>query len=162
MVRPGRTSPGDLPERDTVYALAEDHELEDLLFVGTEFGAYWTLTGGDSWHKIRGVPTIAVRDVEIQRRENDLVMATFGRSFYILDDYEIMRQVTKADLGKNHIFPIEHTLQYPHAQPRHRLPGPDHVRRLQSDKRRRHQLQPQGRPPQVSRRQAKGQDPQRS
>ncbi len=105
---------GDLPERDTVYALAEDHELEDLLFVGTEFGAYWTLTGGQKWHKVPGLPTIAVRDVEIQRRENDLVMATFGRSFYILDDYELMRQVTPESLkDPAHIFPIEDALLYP-------------------------------------------------
>lgn len=105
---------GDLPERETVYALAEDHELKDLLFVGTEFGAYWTLTGGEKWHKIKGLPTIAVRDVQIQRRENDLVMATFGRSFYILDDYELMRQVDQGALGADaHIFPIEDALLYP-------------------------------------------------
>lgn len=105
---------GDLPERHVAWALAEDHELEDLLFVGTEFGAYWTLTGGETWHKVRGLPTIAVRDVEIQRRENDLVMATFGRSFYILDDYELMRQVNDETLKADaHIFPIEDALLYP-------------------------------------------------
>lgn len=105
---------GDLSERDFVWAVSEDHELEDLLFVGTEFGAYWSLTGGEAWHKIRGLPTISVRDVEIQRRENDVVMATFGRSFYILDDYEIMRQVTPDDLKEDaYIFPIEDALMYP-------------------------------------------------
>ncbi|HZW08889.1 MAG TPA: hypothetical protein VFF69_03220 [Phycisphaerales bacterium] len=105
---------GDLPKRDTVYALAEDHELEGLLFVGAEFGAYWTLTGGEKWHKLKGLPTIAVRDVEIQRRENDLVMATFGRGFYILDDYELMRQVDKPALDQPaHLFPIEDALLYP-------------------------------------------------
>ncbi len=105
---------GDLPARDVVYALAEDHELEDLLFVGTEFGAHWTLTGGKKWHKVKGLPTIAVRDVEIQRRENDLVMATFGRGFYILDDYELMRQVESESLKEDaHIFPVEDALLYP-------------------------------------------------
>jgi photosystem II stability/assembly factor-like uncharacterized protein len=104
---------GDLPSRDTAYAIAEDHVLEDLLFVGTEFGAHWTLTGGDSWHKIKGLPTIAVRDLEIQRRENDLVMATFGRSFYIFDDYELMRQVDSQTLKHDaHIFPIEDARLY--------------------------------------------------
>ncbi len=105
---------GDLPKRETAYAIAEDHELPGLLFVGTEFGAYWTLTGGDKWHGVKGLPTIAVRDVEIQRRENDLVMATFGRGFYVLDDYELLRQVDSASLESDaFLYPIEDALQHP-------------------------------------------------
>ena len=104
---------GDLGEREVAYSIAEDTELEGLLFLGTEFGAWWTLTGGDSWHKVRGLPTIAVRDVEIQRRENDLVMATFGRSFYIVDDYTPLRTATQQDLDRDaYIFPVKDAYLY--------------------------------------------------
>jgi len=89
---------GDLPKNATVYSVVEDHVNADLLFVGTEFGAFFTLDGGAKWMKISGLPTIAVRDVEIQRRENDLVMATFGRGFYIVDDIAPMRSITEAVL----------------------------------------------------------------
>lgn len=89
---------GNLPKRDTVYTIAEDHVDPNLLFVGTEFGAYFTIDGGEHWVKISGLPTIPVRDLEIQRRESDLVMATFGRGFYILDDYSVLRTINAGAL----------------------------------------------------------------
>ncbi len=82
---------GDLPDRDIAYALRQDHVNPDLLFLGTEFAAYFTPDGGTRWIELSGVPTIAVRDLEIQRRENDLVLGTFGRGFYVLDDYSPLR-----------------------------------------------------------------------
>ena len=63
---------GDLPARGSTYAIAEDHVDSQLLFAGTEFAAYWSKDGGQHWIKIAGVPTIAVRDIAIQKRENDL------------------------------------------------------------------------------------------
>jgi len=81
-----------LPERGSVYSIAEDHVDPNLLFCGTEFGAFFSNDGGENWIALKGgLPTIAVRDIEIQRRENDLVLATFGRGFYILDDYTALR-----------------------------------------------------------------------
>ena len=85
---------GDLPARGSVYAFAEDGVDPILLFVGTEFAAYASQDGGQHWLKIAGVPTIAVRSLAIQRRENDLVMGTFGRGIYILDDYTPLRTTT--------------------------------------------------------------------
>ena len=83
---------GDLPERGSVHALVQDHVDPDLFFVGTEFGVWFTTDGGERWVELTGgMPTIAVRDVEIQRREDDLVLGTFGRSFYVLDDYSPLR-----------------------------------------------------------------------
>jgi len=84
----------DLPERDICYVVRQDHVNPDLLFLGTEFAAYFTINGGESWIEMSGVPTIAVRDLEIQRRENDVVLGTFGRGFYVLDDYSPLRTVT--------------------------------------------------------------------
>jgi len=92
---------GNLPERGSVYTIAEDHVNKDLLFAGTEFGVYFTIDGGQKWIQLKGgLPTIAVRDLAIQTRESDLVVATFGRGYYILDDYTPLRNLKKADLDK--------------------------------------------------------------
>src|SRR3954471_8365201 len=85
---------GDLPARGSTYAIAEDHVDPRLLFAGTEFGGYWSKDGGQHWAKIGGLPTIAVREIAIQKRENDLVLGTFGRGIYIVDDYSALRTTT--------------------------------------------------------------------
>src|SRR5258708_7008778 len=86
---------GNLPETGGVYAIAEDHVNPKLLFAGTEFGLYFTPIGGEKWIKLNGgLPTIQVRDLAIQKHENDLVLGTFGRGIYILDDYSPLRSVT--------------------------------------------------------------------
>lgn len=91
----------NLPERGSVYTIAEDHVNRDLLFAGTEFGVFFTIDGGKKWIQFKsGLPTIAVRDIAIQKRENDLVLATFGRGYYILDDYTPLRVMKKEDLSK--------------------------------------------------------------
>ena len=99
----------NLPERGTVYAIAEDHVNPDLLFVGTEFSVFFTIDGGKSWKKLSaGLPVIAVKDIEIQKRENDLVLATFGRGFYVMDDYTPLRHLsTEVSEKEAHIFPIK-------------------------------------------------------
>jgi len=83
---------GNLPDRDQVWTLAEDGVNKNILFAGTEHGVYVTLDGGGTWQRMRaGIPSIAVRDLQIQRRETDLVVATFGRGLYIIDDYSPLR-----------------------------------------------------------------------
>jgi len=92
---------GDLPDHGTVYALAEDHVNPSLLFAGTEFGVFFTVDGGRKWVQLKGgMPVIAVRDLAVQKRENDLVAATFGRGFYILDDYSPLRTASEESLSK--------------------------------------------------------------
>ncbi len=104
----------NLPVRGSVYSIAEDHVDANLLFVGTEFGLFFSTSGGQSWTQLKaGLPTIAVRDLEIQRRENDLVLATFGRGFYVLDDYSLLRYLKKEDLNKPAIiFPVKESLMF--------------------------------------------------
>jgi photosystem II stability/assembly factor-like uncharacterized protein len=104
----------DLPERHVVWSLAEDHVNKDLLFAGTEFGLFCTVDGGKRWLQLRGgVPTIAFRDMEIQRRENDLVCATFGRGFFVLDDYTPLRHLTANNLSRDGVlFPVRKVLQF--------------------------------------------------
>jgi photosystem II stability/assembly factor-like uncharacterized protein len=100
---------GDLPERGSAYTIVQDHVNPNLLFVGTEFGIFVTLNGGTNWIQLKGgIPTIAVRELEIQRRENDLVAASFGRSFFVLDDYTPLRELSAQLLEADaHVFPIK-------------------------------------------------------
>ncbi len=91
----------NLPQRGSVYSIAEDHVDANLLFVGTEFGAFFSNNGGQEWIQLKaGLPTIAVRDIEIQRREDDLVLGTFGRGFYVLDDYSALRKFKKENMDQ--------------------------------------------------------------
>ena len=103
-----------IPEGTLVWRLVQDHINPNLLFLGTEYGVYISVNQGDKWHKFsKGLPTISVRDLAIQKRENDLVLATFGRSFYVLDDYSPLRDVTDAMLEKEaHLFVPRKALQY--------------------------------------------------
>ena len=110
---------GNLPERGTVYALAEDPVNRRLLFASTEFGVFFTVDGGKQWVPLKGgLPVIAVRDLAIQKRECDLVLATFGRGFYILDDYSPLRDVTPELLEKEAVlFPARPAHMYIPATP---------------------------------------------
>jgi len=85
----------NLPERHLVWRVVQDHVKPELMFAGTEFGIFFTLDGGEQWLKLTGnAPTISFRDLAIQRRENDLIGASFGRGFWILDDYSPLREVS--------------------------------------------------------------------
>jgi len=113
---------GNLPANGTVYTFAEDHVNPNLLFAGTEFGVYFTIDGGKKWVQLTsGLPTIAVKDMAIQKRENDLVLATFGRGFYILDDYTPLRTISKESLeAEASIFPVKDALMYIESRERSR------------------------------------------
>ena len=109
----------NLPERGSVYSLEEDHVDPNLLFVGTEFSAFFSNDGGNHWKKLSaGLPTIAVRDIAIQRRENDLVLGTFGRGFFVLDDYTSLRSLDKETLDKEaELFAVRDALQFEKSLP---------------------------------------------
>ena len=88
----------NLPKNTLLWRIAQDHINSNLLFLGTEFGVYFTNNGGKEWTKLNGgMPNISVRDIAIQKRENDLVLGTFGRGIYILDDYSALRTFNKID-----------------------------------------------------------------
>ncbi len=110
---------GDLPSRGSVWTLEQDHVEKDLLFAGTEFGVFFSRDGGGKWIQLGGgMPTIAVRNLAIQRRENDLAVATFGRGFYILDDYTPLREISEAVLGaESMLLPVKDAPLYIPALP---------------------------------------------
>ena len=94
--RSWRSLAGDLPDRHLVWRVVQDHENPKLLFAATELGLFCTVDGGNRWTELTGgVPTISFRDLAIQRRENDLVAASFGRGMFILDDYSALREVSQ-------------------------------------------------------------------
>ena len=105
---------GDLPSHTIVWVLKQDHVDENLLFIGTEYGVYFSPNKGVNWIKLgAGVPTIAFRDLELHTRDNDLVGATFGRGFYVLDDYSPLRHISTAIKDKtNTVFPVRDAWWY--------------------------------------------------
>lgn len=109
----------DLPERHLVWRMVQDHEDPDLMFAATEFGIFFTVDGGGRWTALEGgVPTIAFRDLAIQSREDDLVGASFGRGFFILDDYAPLREVSEETLEQDAaLFPIRKAWWYIQRQP---------------------------------------------
>jgi photosystem II stability/assembly factor-like uncharacterized protein len=105
----------NLPERGSVYSFAEDTKNENLYFCGTEFGFYFSLDAGKNWVELTsGLPeSICIKDIAIQREEDDIVLATFGRGFFVLDNYSILQTIKADDLIKDAtIFPIKKGLMY--------------------------------------------------
>jgi photosystem II stability/assembly factor-like uncharacterized protein len=105
---------GNFPDRTLLWRIVQDHIVPELMFAGTEFGIWFTADGGKKWIQLKGgLPTISFRDLAIQRRENDLVGASFGRGFYILDDYSCLREI-KAGIPEQEslMFPVRKALWY--------------------------------------------------
>ncbi len=105
----------NLPQNGSVHTISQDFKNKNILFCGTEFGFFVSINGGKNWTQIKkGIPDVAVRDIAIQKRENDIVIATFGRGFYVLDNYDMLRHINDAFFkSKNsRIFPVKDALQY--------------------------------------------------
>lgn len=108
----------NLPVRGSAYAIAEDGIDANLLFVGTEFGVFFSDTQGKAWKQLKaGLPTIAVRDIAIQEEQNDLVLGTFGRGFYVLDDYSALRNISSTLDKKVKLFAVRDGLLFEPSYP---------------------------------------------
>jgi photosystem II stability/assembly factor-like uncharacterized protein len=92
--------------RGYAHVIKEDTVQPNLLFLGTEFGLYISIDGGKAWAKFKGgrFPAVAVRDLAIQPRENDLVLATHGRGIWIVDDITPLRALQPNLLGEEAVF----------------------------------------------------------
>ena len=108
----------NIPENNFVWTVVEDHINPNVLFIGTEFGMYFSMDAGASWRRFNKVPTIPIRDLEIHEGEDDLVAASFGRGFYIVDDYSPIREYSRQINGQPaHLFSVKSTYQYIVAAP---------------------------------------------
>jgi len=105
--------------KGSVYAIEEDHVDKNLIFCGTEYGAFFSPNQGQRWKELStGLPTIAVRDIAIQERENDLVLGTFGRGFYVLDDYSALRTIKNSKPSETAIlYPVREALSWERSSP---------------------------------------------
>ena len=92
--------------RGYAHVIKEDLVKPNLLFLGTEFGLYVSIDGGKNWAQFKGnhFPAVAVRDLAIQPRENDLILATHGRGIWIVDDITPLRALTPDLLTQEAIF----------------------------------------------------------
>ena len=110
---------GNLPDRHDVWSVIQDHVQGNLLFAGTEFGVFTSVDGGQKWLQLKGgIPVAQARDMAVQKREGDLVVATFGRGFYVLDDYSPLRELAtpseSAPLNDaTHLYPLRDAYLYP-------------------------------------------------
>ncbi len=105
---------GNLPQRSGAWSIVQDHVSPNLLFVGLEWGVWVTIDGGSHWIPLRGgFPTNQARDVAIHKSEQDLIVGTFGRGVFILDDYSALRTVTAEALSAEaRLFPLRDPYQY--------------------------------------------------
>ncbi|MGH9522883.1 MAG: WD40/YVTN/BNR-like repeat-containing protein [Terriglobales bacterium] len=109
----------NLPETGPVLAFAEDTVNDKVLFAGTEYGLWFSIDSGKKWIQLKGnFPTIAVRDLAVHPREGDLIVATFGRGIYILDDLTPLRLLSDRTLAEQAVtFPVKDTLMYIQTRP---------------------------------------------
>lgn len=109
----------DLPEKGTAYSFKEDYKNPNLLYAGTEYGVFFSVDGGASWKQLKsGVPTIKVADIALQKQHDDLVLGTFGRGFYVLDDLEILRSLTPEVLeAEAALLPVTDALMFVASNP---------------------------------------------
>ena len=104
----GLTWENIIPNND-VYGFArsiqEDYINPNLLFLGTEFGLYISINGGDTWNKFENnVPPVAIHHLELQKNTNDLVLATHGRGIIIIDDISPLREINQESLSEKLYF----------------------------------------------------------
>ena len=106
---------GDLPEKHLVWRLVQDYVKPELMFAATEYGIFFTIDAGEKWIKLKGeIPTISFRDLVIQKERNDLVCASFGRGFFVFDDFAPLREVTEEKLKEDaSMYPIRDAWIFP-------------------------------------------------
>jgi photosystem II stability/assembly factor-like uncharacterized protein len=110
---------GNLPSSGSAYVIRQHARNGSLLFVGTEFGAFVSIDGGAVWTPLKNnLPTVAVHDLIIHPRENDLVLGTHGRGIWILDDITPLEKLTPAVLSsESQLFPVKPALLFNQADP---------------------------------------------
>jgi photosystem II stability/assembly factor-like uncharacterized protein len=106
---------GNLPSKAYVQVVREDPKNPGLLYAGTEIGLFASHNGGREWIplNLKNMPNVAVHDIVVHPRENDLIVATHGRSVWILDDATPVQQMTATIANSNaHLFPVRSGLRF--------------------------------------------------
>ena len=97
---------GDSGVRGYAHVIKEDPVAQNILYLGTEFGLWISLDSGKHWAQYKGhdFPSVAVRDIVVQPRESDLVLATHGRGIWIIDDITPLRKLTPEVMNQEAAF----------------------------------------------------------
>ncbi len=106
---------GNLPEKAYVHVVREDPKNPHLIYAGTELGLYASYTGGTNWVELslKNLPRVAVHDIVVHPRENDLILATHGRSIWIFDDATPLQQLSGEVLSRDvHLFDIRPAIRF--------------------------------------------------
>jgi photosystem II stability/assembly factor-like uncharacterized protein len=106
---------GNLPAKAYVQVVREDPKNPSLLYAGTEIGLFVSYNDGREWIplNLKNLPNVSVHDIVVHPRENDLILATHGRSVWIYDDATPIQSMTPAILNSNaHLFPVRPGLRY--------------------------------------------------
>ena len=112
---------GNLPANGSVQVIREDLAEPNLLFVGTEFGVFFSELMGNQWTQLKyNIPTVAVHDIVIHPREHDLVIGTHGRGIYIIDDITPLEKLGTANGAGTYLFPVKPATEY---NPNSSIPG---------------------------------------
>ena len=110
-----RNISGDLPDKAYVHVVREDPKNPNLIYAGTELGIFASYTGGRDWVSLRlkNLPTVAVHDIKIHPRDNDIIIATHGRSLLIFDDATPIQQMTPQVRAEDvHLFDVRPALRF--------------------------------------------------
>jgi photosystem II stability/assembly factor-like uncharacterized protein len=104
----------NVPAPNYTWTVYEDHKRQGMLYLGTEYGLFLSYDDGGSWMQLKaGLPVIPIMDIEIQKRENDLALASFGRGYFILDDLTPLQMASEETFAKDaFIFPVKKALQF--------------------------------------------------
>jgi photosystem II stability/assembly factor-like uncharacterized protein len=106
---------GNLPPKAYVQVVREDPTNSSLIYAGTELGLFASYSGGREWIplNLKNLPNVSVHDIVVHPRENDLILATHGRSVFIYDDATPIQRMTPAIIGSNaHLFPVRPALRF--------------------------------------------------
>jgi photosystem II stability/assembly factor-like uncharacterized protein len=106
---------GNLPARAYVQVVREDPKNPNLLYAGTELGLFASYTGGNDWIRLglKNLPHVAVHDIKIHPRENDLILATHGRSLWIVDDATPIQQMSSELVSRDaHLFAVRPAVRF--------------------------------------------------
>ena len=106
---------GNLPAKAYVQIIREDPKNTNLLYAGTELGLFASYDGGRTWLplNLKNLPNVAIHDIVVHPRENDLILGTHGRSIWIFDDATVIQQMTPQILDSNaHLFSVRPALRF--------------------------------------------------
>ncbi len=102
----------NLPKDGPIHVVREDPRNKEVLYVGTEFGLFISVDAGANWHRIRSLPTVAVHDLVVHPREQELVIATHGRGIYILEVAPLQEGIAQALAEAAHLFEVKPAIRF--------------------------------------------------